>query len=312
MADDTDSTGSFGGFGFSGYRPSYNFTDTQSTPAPSNTENTTPGFNYGDTSGSTSSGYIPWYDQKALQDEGMFGPSLMGSDRVVQTEQNLGQVKDTGQLYGWTDDLNDYWNKYKKYVQFGIGALSRTNPALATAYGLYNLYSNPRDAVSGRVGSGMGSAVAGAINPTLAGVGGLMGSEYGQEAARAAGQGQPGARPTSSGGTDYGALGAGLGQVWNRYNTVKDYSTQGNDLASLYGQNSAYAQQLRQTLQRADAARGRRSQAGAREVELQARLADLASRNAPQLQQLTKAKSDERNKMYADLYSFGRGLRDLF
>ena len=72
-------------------------------------------------------------------------------------------------------------------------------------------------------------------------------------------------------------------------------------LQSLYGQNSSYAQMLRQQLMRQDAQRGRRSQAGAREVELQARLADMNSRNAPQIQKLTDAKYG----------AYASGLRDI-
>lgn len=50
-------------------------------------------------------------------------------------------------------------------------------------------------------------------------------------------------------------------------------------LSSQFGPNSAYAQQLRQELERRDSASGRRSQYGPREVELQAKLADQASKN---------------------------------
>lgn len=46
-----------------------------------------------------------------------------------------------------------------------------------------------------------------------------------------------------------------------------------NAVDNMYGQNSAYANQMRQELERKDAAAGRRSQYGGREVELQAKLA---------------------------------------
>jgi hypothetical protein len=49
----------------------------------------------------------------------------------------------------------------------------------------------------------------------------------------------------------------------------------------MYGPNSAYAQQMRQQLERRDAASGRRSQYGPREVELQAKLAEMASKYGP-------------------------------
>lgn len=61
--------------------------------------------------------------------------------------------------------------------------------------------------------------------------------------------------------------------------------TQGvnQQLQDMFGPNSAYAQQLRQQLARQDAASGRRSQYGPREVELQARLAALQAQAAPGL-----------------------------
>lgn len=68
-----------------------------------------------------------------------------------------------------------------------------------------------------------------------------------------------------------------------------DYRKQQKDLAGLYTQDSPYAQQLAQQLARADAAKGRRSQYGKRNVELQARLADINSRNATQRQALSAA-----------------------
>ena len=311
MGDDSPSdTGGLSSiFGGTGYRPSLNVSDTESTVPSGNVGNTTtPGFNYGDTSGSSGSSYVPWYDQKAMVAQDQFGPSLMGSDRVAGNDT----FKDTGQKYDWTDELSNYWNKYKKYFQFGMGAISRMHPGAAAAYGLYNMFANPRGALAGQSGGALGSVVGGAINPALAGVGGLAGSQMAQGAAASAenanGTVKPPAQTT---GRDYGQLGAGLGQIYNRYNTSKEYSNQGKQLQDLYGPNSAYSQQLQQSLLRQDASRGRRSQFGTRNVELQARLADLASRNAPQLQQLTKAKSDERNKMYTDLYSFGRGLYDI-
>jgi hypothetical protein len=54
-------------------------------------------------------------------------------------------------------------------------------------------------------------------------------------------------------------------------------------LNSMYGQDSPYAQAMRQQLDRKDAAAGRRSQYGSREVELQAKLAELDSRNRAQI-----------------------------
>lgn len=105
--------------------------------------------------------------------------------------------------------------------------------------------------------------------------------------------------------------------------------TQAQQLADLYGPNSPYAQQLREELGRRDAAAGRRSQYGPREVELQARLADVAARNAPNLLAANKqayemrgAQGRTRGQQLAGLFDLAnksgftnwaqRGLSELF
>ena len=77
-------------------------------------------------------------------------------------------------------------------------------------------------------------------------------------------------------------------------------------LEGLYGQDSPYAQQLRQTLARHDAASGRRSQIGPREVELQARLAGLNAQMAPTLQNIIGQRNGATNMgMYNLAQLFG-------
>lgn len=243
------------------------------------------------------------YGDMALQD------NMWNADQKPYTSADVD--------YDALDWLSANWKKYgAKIGQFGLGVASRMNPAAATAYSLYNLWNNPRGKLAGQAGGTLGSVIGGAVNPALAGVGGMIGGELASNAAAnaerqygVATNGPKGSLGSSSS-TDFGAIGAGLGQIWNRYGAAKEYKNQGNQLQDLYGPNSAYSQQLQQALLRQDAARGRRSQFGTRNVELQARLADLASRNAPQLQNLTKARIDEKNKMYTDLYSLGRMLYD--
>ncbi len=72
-------------------------------------------------------------------------------------------------------------------------------------------------------------------------------------------------------------------------------------LEGMFGQNSSYAQQMRQQLERRDAAAGRRSQYGNREVELQAALAGNAAKLAPSLQQLYTQKMGNRNLLASTL-----------
>ena len=105
---------------------------------------------------------------------------------------------------------------------------------------------------------------------------------------------------------DLGVLG-GLG-LYNANKAKQDANKQIEGLQgmqSLYSQDSPYAQNLRQTLERKDAAAGRRSQYGTREVELQGRLADAASRqqasNAPLLNQLYQQKQKATNSAGRDI-----------
>ena len=67
-------------------------------------------------------------------------------------------------------------------------------------------------------------------------------------------------------------------------------------LESMYGPNSPYAQQLRQTLARQDAKAGRNSQYGPREAQLQALLADKASAYAAQQAQGTQSYNNAINQ----------------
>jgi len=113
--------------------------------------------------------------------------------------------------------------------------------------------------------SGLGTALGGPI-------GGLLGSL----GARALGN-PTGPGPTSKAdgkGFDLGGLAGGLAGMYMASQGAKDQKNVAN---------SAAAQQLRQQLDRRDAASGRRSQYGPREVELQAKLAQMQAQYAPGL-----------------------------
>jgi hypothetical protein len=69
--------------------------------------------------------------------------------------------------------------------------------------------------------------------------------------------------------------------IYSSIRKRRDARDQAQQLSSMFGPNSAYSKQLQQSLARRDAAGGRRSQYGPRNVELQARLAEMNSRNAP-------------------------------
>jgi hypothetical protein len=95
----------------------------------------------------------------------------------------------------------------------------------------------------------------------------------------------------------------GLYSAIDQRNRAKSYA---NGLAGMYGPNSPYAKQLEKRLLTKDAAAGRRSQYGAREVELQARLAEIAQRNAPYMYQAMNAQTQGNNQMFRNILGLGK------
>lgn len=106
--------------------------------------------------------------------------------------------------------------------------------------------------------------------------------------------------------TDYMKLLPGLGSLYLQNKSANQFSGMASNLASLYGQDSPYSQMLRQQLTRQDAAGGRRSQYGTREVELQAKLAQLNSQNAPQIAQFQNAALQRRAQQLMQLSAMYR------
>jgi hypothetical protein len=139
----------------------------------------------------------------------------------------------------------------------------------------------------------------------------------------------PGINPTASNETGFNVegLAGGLANLYaaSRANDGMSGASGANEavqgqissLSNMYGPNSPYAQQLRQQLERKDAASGRRSQYGPREVQLQAALADkaagvgdtigrLASSNQANQLALSKQKNQTRAQQLALLMNMGR------
>lgn len=105
---------------------------------------------------------------------------------------------------------------------------------------------------------------------------------------------------------NFDGLAGNLMQLWQSRKNAGQYGQLANNLSSLYSPNSPYAQQLQQTLMRSDAASGRRSQVGPRSVELQARLADLNSRNAPELARLYASQQNNQGQQLQSLLRMGQ------
>lgn len=108
---------------------------------------------------------------------------------------------------------------------------------------------------------------------------------------------------------DIFSAGAGIYNGINQRNQAKKLMGQLNGLSAPGG---AYEQALRKQLERRDAASGRRSQYGPREVELQAKLAELASRNAPSLVNLMNSSNSGLESALRNLTGGGLKLFDIF
>lgn len=271
--------------GFSSLPGSGSFGDSDeagfNNPAPSFDDR------FGYTGGSSSSSNSQsFFDPEALlAPDGAFGLEALQDNPY--TEANTGNYTSPDVDYNALDWLKGNYKRYQNYINPIMGIAGRLNPSFAVANGLMSLYSNPGGTAARQAGGAIGGAIGGSVaGPWGGALGSMFGaSKAGQMARDTEGTYGMATGPTkSSSSPDWGLLGgAFLGQ-----RAAKDFGQQKAGLQSLYGQDSPYAQQLRQSLQRTDAAAGRRSQAGQREVELQARLADLNSRNAPQIQSLSK------------------------
>lgn len=99
---------------------------------------------------------------------------------------------------------------------------------------------------------------------------------------------------------------ANLFDMYNNYKNKKRNQGMVDNLTSLYGPNSPYAQQLNKALARAYAASGRRSDVGGRNVELQARLAEMNSRLAPTLNMINNQQGMYNNRFLGNLWDLGQ------
>lgn len=239
-------------------------------------------------------------DFSGMDFSGMVGPvqsvpyGFMGPLSALQEHEDQG-------LFGKLKDALD--SPWGKAVQFG---LSVTNPALAPVFGITNM---ALAGTQGKGGQAMGNAFGNALSNFALGpvatqglnmTGYGLGPNMGQAMA---GIGTPG---QSSFGIADGI--GGLASLYGGYKQNQMYKQQANELSSMFSANSPYAQQLRQQLDRRDAAAGRRSQYGPREVELQAKLAQMASGVAPARLAATQQYGSSMNQNFqnlAHLYKMG-------
>lgn len=223
-------------------------------------------------------------------------------------------------------------------------AATIANPALGPIQGMLGLVANGAQGKGAQgMGNALGSTVQGMFGPVgqaanVAGIGlgPAMGQAFGQSAAANGNQsfGESPFGVNGSGGfsgqTPYGTINLGgirapggswmdtvigLGSLYGQYRNNKNMQGQASALSGMFSPNSAYAKQLEQKLSRRDAAAGRRSQYGPREVELQAALAGQAGNIAPALNTLYGQIGQGQNNLFsqgANLYRNGafRPLQD--
>jgi len=247
------------------------------------------------------------------------GKFIKGLGRAALSTTPAGRVG----LLGY-DAYQAAQNKNYGGLAQGIVSATTGNGLLGAAAGIGADAYQGKD-VSSRVGSTFGSAIGGAAAGPL---GAMAGGYLGSKATSGAGGYQDNTISKGTGGGDFdlgGAL-AGLGSLYQNNRAAKNAESNVQDLNSMFGQNSAYSQQMRQQLERRDAAAGRRSQYGPREVELQAKLAQMAAQYGPNIaksnmdaQQVAQTR---REQNLSALYAMGRdsgffdyaknGLSNLF
>jgi hypothetical protein len=193
-----------------------------------------------------------------------------------------------------------------------MGALSGFGTGLATGAlstsadpAGYAGVEDPR--LKGAINGGLRGAATAGVTGGKMDIGAIMGALRGIGSGFNSTQDNPGYSPTTGGsGPDYGNIAAGLGQLYLGSKANHGINGQINNLNSLFAPDSPYAHQLQQSLARQDAAGGRRSQYGTRAVELQARLADAASRQAPTLSNLYQQQRQNRFGTGAAALQLGR------
>jgi hypothetical protein len=224
------------------------------------------------------------------------------------------------------EDANSFWNRAKRLLLGNAGGMLGQKlgvPSPIMSGGLAALTA-PDGKKMNAAGDAFGKSIVNGLVGAIPGVGllntisGMLGGPTaGSMMPRGASSGMGFGESTGRGGATESLLG-GLGALYGYNQASRGLNSQIGGLRGLYGQNSPYAQTLRQQLERKDAASGRRSQYGPREVELQARLAGLASGQAPMLNQLENQRTQMRTQGLGQLLQFGRqsglfgGISNMF
>jgi len=255
----------------------------------------------GGDSGFLSSMFNPAFDSQQASFDLGFNPADMGTMTSPAT------------AYGLESDAFDDNSFFGKLSKNPITSfLLSLHPALAIGKLALDSRQDAGKAWGGKVGGTIGSF----FGPAQGIIGAMAGSQMGTGAfnGMSGTAADASASPTGSG-NDWGGLLAGL---YSGYQGMKSNQSMLSGLQSLYSQDSPYSQALRQQLARRDAQGGRRSQYGPREVELQAKLAQMASNQIPAMSQMNNNQTLMRAAMlrsglgFANKLGLGQGLQNLF
>ncbi len=251
-------------------------------------------------------------------------------DAAVGSLTNSGLSAGLGTIFNGVNNMNfgggdtslppvdDYSSGFGDYQapQFNMGAAlgsgystpndpSWMNPpwasALGTDQGMNASYANVQDMSDPYAGMNMGGDLA-ATQQTARASNPVKQTIMSAMSGLGLGGGNSGGAPGR-----FDNMAGNLLGLYSAYRNKKQLGGLAGNLRSMYGPNSPYAKQLEQSLLRQDAAAGRRSQVGPRQVELQARLAEMNSRNAPMLAQLYGAQGQNRDRMLSSLMRMGMG-----
>lgn len=196
-------------------------------------------------------------------------------------------------------DDNGFLGKFKGFLssQAMNAALGKAGIPSGLAPGILGLgkaaiTGDPNSAFNGFFSTAKGMAL-GALGP-MGALAGLGISAMGPGGPN----GQSGPAGFGGGGMSLNDILQGAAGLYMGNRAKGQYNQQLNTLNDLFSPNSPYAQQMKQTLERRDAASGRRSQYGNREVELAAALAQAqaGALTSPGYQQAMRGRQTAQNQ----------------
>lgn len=216
------------------------------------------------------------------------------------------------------ENLKKFGQQYGQKIMTAAGGVYGGPLGAVAGGGLGGmLFGTPDQSPARRAGNGIFGGVRDAAAGAAQGVFGIPASVTSgviNRAAQAPGTANPTMNPGDGVNSDpyQGGLGNVFRSAMNYYGTrgaMSDLDNQRSSLTSLYDQNGAYSQNLRNQLAARGSAAGTRGQTSSAEVALQAELAKMAAQAAPQIGAIDSNRQSVRNNRNAQMYNI---LSDIF